>query len=118
MAAQNSGKTAKPRGRPFPPGVSGNAGGRPKTDRPLLDALQLKVEATKLAAKLVGLAMSGNLSAIRYIYDRLEGMPMQQHQIDLTTEAERLLRDLGIDATPEAVAGVIDLARERERRAG
>lgn len=38
--------------------------------------------------------------------------------IDLPTEAERLLRDLGVEATPEAVAGVIDLARERDRRAG
>ena len=39
-------------------------------------------------------------------------------RIDVHNEAERLLRDLGMEATPEAVGQVIDLARERERRAG
>ena len=46
------------------------------------------------------------------------GRPTQRHELDLPTEAERLLRDLGMEATPEAVGQVIDLARERERRVG
>lgn len=39
-------------------------------------------------------------------------------RIDVHNEAERLLRDLGMDPTPEAVGQVIDLAKERERRTG
>ena len=48
--AQSSEKTAKPRGKPFPKGQSGNPGGRPKTD-PEVKAL-LK-GATPAAAQLL-----------------------------------------------------------------
>ena len=120
MAAQNSKATARKRapGRPFQKGVSGNPGGRPKKNRPLIIALEQHIKSEDLADKLWELAIGGDLQAIKYIYDRIEGTPTQRHEFDLPAEAERLLRDLGMDATPEAVGQVIDLARERERRAG
>lgn len=40
MSAQNNGGSAKPRGRPFPKGVTGNPGGRPKMSAELAEALR------------------------------------------------------------------------------
>ncbi len=109
MAAQNSGRTAGPRGRPFPPGVSGNEGGRPKKDRPLLDALRDVVDPVKLAKKLWQIAMAGDLLAIKYIYDRDLGTPMQRHTVtidDVREKARRTAEEQGLD--PE------ELVREAE----
>ncbi len=109
--AQNSGQLPKRRrgpGRPFQKGQVANPGGRPKKDRALLDALRDVVNPTKLAKKLWGLAMGGDLSAIRYIYDRDLGMPTQHHKVDLDAarkEARRFARQEGLDEE-EAVAEV------------
>jgi hypothetical protein len=54
VSAQNSGDTAKPRGRPFKPGESGNPGGRPKADPALALAFrQYAPEALQVLVTLM-----------------------------------------------------------------
>jgi len=102
MAAANSVRTAKRvvPGRPFKPGQSGNPSGRPKKDRELTAALEQVVDKVALADKLNEMAIAGDMSAIRYIYDRIEGTPTQRHEFDIDevrSEARRLARELGLD---------------------
>jgi hypothetical protein len=93
MTAQNSAKTAKKIGRPFPKGKSGNPGGRPKktqlTDacRALLKTefpgdLQGRTYAERIAEVLCRTAIKGDIRAIRELADRAEGRPRQAIQIE------------------------------------
>ena len=108
--SQNSAKNSAVRGNPdkltpFPPGQSGNPGGRPKR-KPLTDELvrQLNESAhgsdlTKLqaiAARLVQMAMAGDLGAIKHIHAYVEGPPTQK--VDIHGEVERLAEQYGVDA--------------------
>ena len=117
------------RGRPF---TDGNPG-RPKGSQNKITKRVIEESRTAFASLVKDVinhikthlkAHSGvqDCATCRHCWDvvleRYYGKVTQRHEIDYPTEAERLLRDLGIDATPEAVAGVIDLARERDRRAG
>ncbi len=91
MAAQNSGKTAKarakPRGRPFRDGESGNPGGRPKSGLSLVDNLRAALEQVDsetgrtrgeaLAEKYVDLAEAGSVTAMENIIARFHGKPEQ-----------------------------------------
>ena len=87
MTTQNNGKTAtKPRGRPFPKGVSGNPGGRPKKADALSAQLRAvldeqaeggKTKGRLIADKLVELALAGNIHALTAVYDRMDGKPAQ-----------------------------------------
>ncbi|MGB9072731.1 MAG: DUF5681 domain-containing protein [Terriglobales bacterium] len=66
--------------RPFPPGVSGNPGGRrrkPMVDRMLEEALIANDSETakRIAEKLVSMAEHGSLTAIKLIAERTEGRP-------------------------------------------
>jgi Family of unknown function (DUF5681) len=95
--AGNSAKTA--RGKPFEkgnvhafkPGQSGNSRGRPlDTITPHLRAIVQKqypgldeiTYGEMVAHRLIGLAVSGELGAIREVLDRLEGKPRQA--LDIT----------------------------------
>ena len=103
----------------FKPGQSGNYSGRPKKDRGLIAALEAAVDKTALAEKLVELAMGGDMMAVRYIYDRIEGSPTQRHEVDAETvqrAMERLAEDAGLDLAmlrryPEEIAGQLRLVR-------
>ncbi len=105
MAAANSAETTagEPKGtigRPWKPGQSGNPGGRPKKDRELTAALEATVSKKILAKTLWDLAKAGDMAAIKYIYDRIEGSPTQRHEADLEevrAEARRLAAELGLD---------------------
>ena len=69
--AQNS----PPEGRRFKPGKSGNPGGRPKEEREV--ALLLRARGPEVAAKLVKLALNGNVAAIKEFNDRAYGKAKQ-----------------------------------------
>jgi hypothetical protein len=76
---------SKPRGRPWPKGTSGNEGGRPKSQLNSLLAAHLagkdkgdtRTREQHLVEAIVNLAMGGDLDAITFIWDRLEGKPVQ-----------------------------------------
>ena len=90
--------------RPWPPGRSANPGGRPRR-KPLTDELirQLNESAhgtdtTRLqaiVARLVQLAMAGDLGAIEHIWAYVEGLPTQK--VDIRSEVERLAEQYGKD---------------------
>ena len=83
--AQNSGKTGGRRrgpGRPFPKGVSGNPGGRPKKEFSLSAIAKAAIEADpKIAERIVkrwlDQVLAGKTEARRDLLDRLEGKVTQ-----------------------------------------
>lgn len=78
--------------RPFPPGVSGNPGGRPKSkpitdrlrdrlERPAREALRLDDGATLadvIALRMAKAAAEGDFKYVRELLDRVEGKPVPQ----------------------------------------
>jgi uncharacterized protein DUF5681 len=72
----------------WPPGVSGNPGGRPKW-KPVTDAyrraLEDPVSVDKLAAALVGRWLKGDVFAAKEITDRVEGTVNQKLTIEAAT---------------------------------
>lgn len=68
------------------PGTSGNPGGRPKGSVSLVTSIRRELERRQdlgqpgldaVAARLVDLALEGDLRAVREIGDRLDGKPTQ-----------------------------------------
>lgn len=89
------------------PGQSGNPKGRPPKERALTPTLERKLDPELLADKLIELINAGDLAAIKYAYDRIEGSPTQRRE-DITperlrAEAERLAQELGVEGGAEAV---------------
>jgi len=98
LPTQNSGKNSgRPRGRvenlkPWPKGVSGNPGGRPRK-QPITEAyLEVagrtvpgdsrgRTYAQAAAERQFRAALKGSTSAIREIADRLEGKPQQRIEV-------------------------------------
>ncbi len=94
---ENSSVAAPPRrvvGRPFEKGVSGNPGGRPKKDRALTAALERVVSKTVLAEKVWEAALAGDTAMQRYIYDRIDGSPVQRHEAKLQSQVDETARIL------------------------
>src|ERR1041385_5559334 len=111
MAAQNSGaerKRAKPLGRPFPKGKSGNPGGRPKEEREVVEALRLKgLELAKALLKLA-LGKKPNVKAIAVALDRAYGKAKET--VDVTATVKR---EIDFDKLPPAKAEKVAVALEQ-----
>ena len=96
------------------PGQSGNPNGRPRKGLALTDVLREHMELSdegdsvprkvRLAERLYELAMAGNVSAIEYIANRLDGKPTQaialvdgsnplHHQVNVRTSGRRRSAD-------------------------
>ena len=79
------------------PGQSGNPNGRPRKGLALTDVLREHMDASdegdsvprkqRLAEKLYELAMAGNVSAIEYIGNRLDGRPTQALALSLDDDS-------------------------------
>jgi hypothetical protein len=89
----------KPRGRPWPKGVSGNPGGRPRRGQALADLLRAELDKAgpdgrsrgeRIARKLVELAEGGDVRAIRECYDRVLGRPGQVLRLDRVRDCPEL----------------------------
>lgn len=114
--AENNPETVKPRrgpGRPFPPGVSGNPGGRPSI-KPLTDALKKalaepdektrRTNLEEITRSLIAQAKRGKVDAIGMILDRLEGKVLSEHKV--STRFEGVIQQLERMTDPELEAFV------------
>jgi hypothetical protein len=87
-------------GKPFKKGDSRiNRNGRPKKGQSLTDILNYKLDETKagklrreaVAEKLIDLAESGDITAIRYIMDRVDGRPKETVNLENTAIETKLM---------------------------
>lgn len=68
------------------PGVSGNPNGRPPKGEALTDILNSKLDKEQIVDKMIEIAVEKeDLSAIKYIFDRLDGRPKEsiEHSGDM-----------------------------------
>lgn len=70
------------------PGESGNPNGRPPKGEALTDILNSKLDKEEMVEKIIQIAIEKeDLSAIKYIFDRLDGKPKES--IEHSGEIER-----------------------------
>ena len=60
------------------PGHSGNPKGRPKSGESFTDVLRSKLDPDLLTEKLIERIRDGDMQAIKYGFDRLDGTPVQR----------------------------------------
>lgn len=66
-----------------------NPKGRPPKGEALTDILREKVDREVVADKLIALALDGDLAALKYIYDRIDGKPTEKREIDMHADIVR-----------------------------
>ena len=90
-------------GRNFKKGVVSNPNGRPKSGESMTDVLKSMVDKDEIAAKLIQIAKKGNFAALKYVYDRIDGMPKQavEHSGDAANPMSIKIHIQGIDAADD-----------------
>jgi len=88
MSAENNMKTAKkPRGKPFLPGVSGNAGGRPKKKKDLTRRCRQYIDTDGLE-RLIFIAQYGkngeSIDALQILLSYAYGRPVSSDKLEVT----------------------------------
>ena len=56
-----------------------NKNGRPKKGEAVTDVLRATVDKQALVDKLIQLAQEGDMTALKYAIDRLDGKPVERH---------------------------------------
>ena len=112
-------KLKKPRGKPFAKGVSGNPAGRPQGSRNRSTALRDLIsddQSEAILNTMIKAAMDGNLTAARYLLDRVAPASHSQSiMIDLPPIETVEAGAKAIDATLKAVGqGDITLNEAKE----
>jgi hypothetical protein len=86
LQRESSSRQKKIVGRPWPKGVSGNPSGRRHGSVSLTAALArtlTKKDAEAICLKLISLAKSGDVPALRLLFDRLDTVEIEQRIIQL-----------------------------------
>lgn len=117
--ADNSAKTAKPRGRPFRPGTSGNPGGRPKADPVLAaafrkhapDALTVLVTLMKRTSE-PAIQLRAAVSILERGFD-----PHAVADESLRREVDLMLEKLSVALSPEQYERVLEILADEPRAA-
>jgi hypothetical protein len=88
-------------GKPFEKGDARiNRRGRPKKGQALMDILNYqldqrdgsgKLQREAVAEKLIGLALEGDMTAIRYVMDRVDGKPKETVSLENTAIENKLM---------------------------
>jgi hypothetical protein len=84
-------------------GQSGNPAGRAKKGETLTDALREHIDRDELADLLLREARAGNVAAMKYCYDRVDGQPRQHIEMSNELDAQWLEYLRGAEFKPEAV---------------
>ena len=79
---------------PWKPGQSGNPAGRKKKGETFTDVLRARLAPEKLAAKLEELIEAGDVAALKYAYDRVDGTPTQTIKAAVYQEAPAVVAEL------------------------
>ncbi|MDG2188517.1 MAG: DUF5681 domain-containing protein [Candidatus Marinimicrobia bacterium] len=83
--------------KPFEKGVSGNPGGRPKWKQ-VTEIMKSETNTAKLETmidKVFDLALEGNMRAVEFIADRLEGKVAQR--VELSTKSDQPIKVFDIE---------------------
>jgi hypothetical protein len=91
--------------------MAGNANSGRKAEKPFRDALRMQLKEAgddhkalrMIAAKLIDMAASGDMQAIKELADRTDGKSVQQVDAEVTVRSiEDLIEQLDTDASPAA----------------
>jgi len=85
--------------KPFEKGVSGNPGGRPKWKK-VTELMKTETNQEKLAIivdNVFDLALEGNMRAVEFIADRLEGKVAQRVEVSTNDQPIKVFDFEGVD---------------------